>query len=85
MTIEMDSKQLNDFANLMSELMILQQETNIYLRGKSIDERDKGVFTDKIKELLKRAQQLAVQIKPKEFSVSADISLPPKISISFTW
>ncbi len=85
MAIKINNQQLNDFASMMSELMMLQQETNVYLSGKSVSETEKNEFTNKIKELLKKAQQLAAEMQPKQFTISADISLPPKISISFTW
>ena len=85
MSIKMNSQQLNDFASMMSDLMMVQQETNVYLTGKSVSETDRNEFTNKIKELLKKAQQLATEIQPKQFTISADIGLPPKISISFTW
>jgi ElaB/YqjD/DUF883 family membrane-anchored ribosome-binding protein len=81
----MNGKQLDDFADMMSDLMTLQQETNAYLSGKSVSGTEKNEFINKIKELLKKAQQLAAEIKPEEFTISAEISLPPKISISFTW
>jgi len=85
MTIKMDGKQLDNFADIMSDVMTLQQETNAYLSGESVSGAEKTEFKDKIKELLKKAQQLAADIKPEEFTISAEISLPPKISISFTW
>ena len=86
MSAALSSEELDKFSNLMHELICLQVEMNAFVSSKTVlTDSEKTGLMDKIKEWLRKARQVAEEVKPREFTVGAEVGFPPKVSVAFTW
>jgi len=86
MSEALSSEQLDRFADLMNELINLQVEMNAVVSTKTMLTADERAgLKDKISEWLRKVQQIANELGPKNFTVGAEIGFPPKVTVSFTW
>ena len=86
MSTELSGERLDRFAELMYDLISLQVEINNIVSSKTVlISSEKAGLMDKIKEWLKKAQQIAKEVKPREFTVGAEVGFPPRVSVAFTW
>jgi len=78
--------QLDRFADLMHELISLQIDMNTLVSSRTkLVADEEARLRDRIKEWLKKVREIAEEVKPTQFSVGADVSFPPRVSVSFTW
>ncbi len=78
-----ESKLSDKLAQLLSienEISNILRHNTDRLRGRPLLE-----VRDLIKEALHQAYAIAYQFGPKEMSIQAEIGIPPRVSVSFTW
>lgn len=86
MSATLNSENLDRFANLIHDLIGLQVEMNALVSSRTVlTDSEKASLMDKIKEWLRKARQIAEEVKPREFTVGAEVCFPPRVSVAFTW
>lgn len=88
MSAALSDNQLDRFADLMHELISLQIEMNALVSSRTVlteGEKTGLKDKDKVREWLRKAREIAEEVKPREFTVGAKVGFPPKLSVAFTW
>jgi hypothetical protein len=74
------SDKLAQLLSIENEISNILRRNTDRLRGRPLTE-----VRDLIKEALHQAYDIAYQFGPKEMSIQAEIGVPPRVSVSFTW
>ena len=87
---QLGDDKLDQLTSMLSELVQLELEIQrcIQFRGGPGGSYSVGVdwaARDTIKKWLEKAREIACTFQPREFTVTAEVGLPPRVSASFTW
>ncbi len=70
----------------LAELLRIENEiSNIMRRTDSLRGRPLAAVRDLIREALHKAYEIALDFGPNEMSIQAEIGVPPRVSVRFTW
>jgi len=73
------SDKIAQLLSIENDISTIMRRTD-RLRGRPLTE-----VRDLIKEALHQAYDIAYQFGPKEMSIQAEIGVPPRVSVRFTW
>jgi hypothetical protein len=76
----------NKLSDKLAALLSIETEiSNILRRTERLRGRPLTEVRDLIKEALHMAYDIAYQFGPNEMSIQAEIGVPPRVAIRFTW
>jgi hypothetical protein len=81
---ELTDAQVSKLVDVFTELVDIERDMDEALRVGDY-KYDKARLHDKMEKWLQEARNIARELAPSSLTVGAEIGLPPRVSVSFTW